>query len=607
MLPKRLGRYTFVAAVILLVIQAVVPVMWLSGAWTFSPRWAGRLAIVDLILLLWVVYAWCATRLWRWGGLAVWTASVFVAGVALASGHRSVAIAVFGALCMSLCFAMGHWLIRVLMSPGLAVCGVARTLIDEAVRMKVVLVFIIALLLWVPFLPFLLDPKELLKYRVQFFLTWTLSGCSVLLGLMTVFLACGTICYEVGQQKIFLTLTKPVGRGQYLLGKWLGIALLNLLLVVEVGIGVYVFSWMLRQQTAVDQADRQAVEQQIFVARQAAVAQPPPEMDLTGLVAKRLEELQAEYSGDDPQSVSSIKRRAVQQVVVANWYTIPPRGARRYVFTDLASAREMGRSVQLRMKPVSSVTPPDERVRLAIWLNGRPYPTDADGRRHLPIVLADGVYHVVGIPATQIDGDGRLEVRIANVNLEHMRATFPSSVAFAPRTGLEVLYPVGWFGPNLFRALGLIWVRLLFLAMLGLMAGSFLDFPVACLLSLLVYVVAMAHGFLVESIHNYVSFPTHNLSWWHGLLWVGQRFLRLVGSGELWEAAKILIKLVGSCFVSVIPSFSGDNPVALVADGRVVSHDTVGRAVKTGLTWTGYCAIIAWAAFRRRELARVTV
>ena len=524
-------------------------------------------------------------------------------------GYRSSALALLGVTGMALGFVIGLWLIRTLLSAGFPVFGVARTVIDEAVRMKVVLVLIIGLAMIVPVLPFVLDPKELLKYRVQFFLTWTLSGASVLLSLMTLFLACGTICNELDRKQIFLTLTKPISRGQYLLGKWLGIALLDLLLIVVVGVGIYTFTNMLRLQSERDETDRFAVERQVLVAREVVDAQPPVSMDLSILFDKRLAQYQAEHSElnkdhqPGPRTV-----RAVQQAVLAKWHTIAPMDAKRFVFNGLNQAKGYTDWVQLRFRPQSSLPPPGGRVHLAIWINGRPYPVSKETGLHTTTVVADNHFHVIDFPVTAASQNGTLEVRIANVNLTNPRATFPSSISFTPGEGLSMLYQVGQFGPNLVRSLGLIWVRLSFLAMLGLMAGSFLGFPVACLLGVLVFVAATANTYLLEAMEHYVRFPTHDMSWWDRLIWVPREFFNLLVSGDVWGAIKIIVRLMGNTFVMLIPSFSDYNPVPRLADGRVISYGLVWNAVlRVGLIWTGFCAFVGWMVFRSRELARVTV
>ena len=88
---------------------------------------------------------------------------------------------------------------------------------------------------------------------------------------------------------------------------------------------------------------------------------------------------------------------------------------------------------------------PDEHVLLAFWLNGRPYPVNERGE-HLQIRVAENRYHVLDLPVKAADVDGNLTIRIANVNLYNMRATFPAGVSFTPGDGLEFF--IKWIGLN---------------------------------------------------------------------------------------------------------------------------------------------------------------
>jgi len=594
---------------VLLMARVAVAVAWWWGAIPYSFWMFGGLVVVDGVFLWGAAYSWWRYRRWYGCWAAILFAVSAVSGIFWIAGYKGSATASLGTGCMLLSFVLGHWLIRGLLSPGVPLLGIARTLIDEAVRMKVVLALILGLLLLVPAMPFMLDPNELLKYRIQFFLTWSLSGCTVLLSLMTLLLACGTVCNEISRGHIYLTLTKPIGRGQYLLGKWLGIVLLDLLLIMVVGIGLYVFSKVLEMQPERNEQDRLAVETQIFAARETIQAEPPETMDTAAIFEKHLEVLRVEdphrYERD---RLSLEDRRGIERAIVAKWHTIPPLGTQRYLFSDVYPDKPSSQWVQLRLKPVSSISPPDSRVRLALWLNGRPYPLDPDTGRHRPIVVTNNKYYTVDLPVSAIDQSGKLVVRIDNVNLGNPRATFPSSISFAPGRGLEMLYQVGRFEPNLVRALLLVWLRLGFVAMLGLAVGSVLDFPVACLLGVLVYITAGAHGYLVESMQYYVQIPTGGLSWWDKLMWLPGEFFRRLIAGELWGAIKVVIRLVGNGFVLMVPSLSDYNPAPLIADGRLVRYQTLASATLwVGAVWTSLCALIGWLLLRRRELARVTV
>ncbi len=323
---------------------------------------------------------------------------------------------VIGAYCMAMGFIVGLLLIRLLLSPGWAILGIARTLVDEAVRMKIAMVFIVVLVLLLPMLPLTMDSNDMLKYRIQTFLSWSLMVTSVLLGLMTIFLAAGTICNELNRRQIFLTMTKPVSRVQYLLGKWLGIALLNLLLVAVCGGGIYVFTMVLTAQPAKDTYDRRAVEDEVLAARRAESPVPKDPDMLRKRFEQRVEYLRqkgVEGYGSEKDPISALpddKRKEIQQQIIRQWYTLEPFTRTTYVFKNLKAAREIGGTVQLRINPRPN-GPTNGFVRIQISANGKPLATSQPSGLQQ---LAVGTFHVLPIAADRIDDNGRLEVVIAN-------------------------------------------------------------------------------------------------------------------------------------------------------------------------------------------------
>lgn len=522
-------------------------------------------------------------------------------------GHRDLALGIAGIWVMTVAFFAGLGLIRLILVPGHPILGVARTLVDEAIRMKIALVFIALLIIAVPLLPAVLDPTERLTYRIQSFLYWSLTITGLMLGLMTIFLAVGTITAEIRQHQIFLTMTKPVGRAQYLLGKWLGISLLNLLLVAIAGGSIYLLTQIIREQPAINRYDNLAVASQVLVARETVQPAMPQGMDLGELFNARLRELQEKEKGryGEPGSPASpAARQEIQNQIIAKWHSVEPRGTSTFRFTGLNDAKRFGRVVQLRVRPKSSPVPPDNRVLLAVWLNGRPL-ANQDGEPLFPLLVNES--QVIDIPLAATDEAGNLDVRLANFTLPIMNDQQVGSVTFAPGEGLELLYQVASFESNLVKTLAMMWFNLVFLAILGLAAGTFLGFPVACVLSLLVFVAASASGFLIESLSNY-----------GGTVAAGEGAMASSGfltdlrlsftQGEYYNVFKLVSRFIGGVFVTLIPKLGQYDPISLVSDGRHVSRQLfLGAAFWVFLVWSGLCGLLAWVIFRRRELARVTV
>lgn len=578
----------------------------LAAQWV---RWILRIAAAAWLiygLFLWREIPWVR----RLSALIVGsTASAIVGGFCWSIGWITAAWTIAGIWAMAVAFFAGLLLIRTILSPGVPVLGVARTLVDEAIRMKVALVFLVALLLAVPVLPLAMDPEELLRYRVQSFLSWSMTATGILLALMTIFLSAGSITSEFDQRQIFLTMTKPISRGQYLLGKWLGVVVLDAWLVAVCGGGIYMFTMLLAQQPGVGPGDAAALHQQVLVAREAVSPLPANPTALQDEYVEVLTALRrsdpAQY-GDPAAPVEMAPpevQRELQQQILRRWMSLGPRQTKTYVYTDLLPAKAAELPVQLRLEPQAAADTQDGFVHLKFRINGRDYPNEPG---QPPIRLSVATAHVLEIPPAYVSPEGRLEIAVTNT----VRADTGEqpTISFNVSDGFHVLYRVGSFEGNLLRSLGLLWIRLAFLAMLGLAAGSFLGFPTAALLSLLIYVAAAASGYLDESLEDYARGAGSGLSLIQQILaWPGH-MISLLAAGEIWNAFREVIRVIGQTFMLLVPSFAEYNPTPRLAGGLVVGTGMLVSAVLwIGVIWTGVIGLIGYVIFRKRELARVTV
>ena len=158
-------------------------------------------------------------------------------------------------------------LARMMVSSPFGAVAVARLLLDEAIRMKLALVFIVLLVIYIPFLATQLDEHERLQYRLQTFLSYGTGVSYALLAMMTVFLSTATVAFEQRDKQIYQIVSKPLGRFQYLMGKWLGIIVLNGILLLMTGGAIFWFTQYLRTQPATDAFDHMAVTEQVLTSR----------------------------------------------------------------------------------------------------------------------------------------------------------------------------------------------------------------------------------------------------------------------------------------------------------------------------------------------------
>jgi hypothetical protein len=352
------------------------------------------------------------TRL-AWPG-AVIAALALAAGL-WAAGRPAAAIAVAGAVALAVGFVVGVAVLRKLLSGSHPVIGVARAIVEEALGSRLSILLVMMVVVTLPILPLLLDPQERLAYRLQFLLTWSLSGASVLLAVITIALACGSVCGDIESRRIHMTLSKPIHRSEYLLGKWLGVILLDGMLVGLVGIGVYAGVLALAKTPAADAADRLAVQEQVLTARVVARPVHPSGADFDRSVAATIEEIR----DADPALFDRSPERARKRIVaqrVHEWHTVTADVVSSYLFTGLDKQEIRAPVVQLRLEPFadnSSIARAD--VRFALWLNERPFPIR--GGEHAAYTFSTGLTHTIDLPTEAIADDGTLRVTIANQNL----------------------------------------------------------------------------------------------------------------------------------------------------------------------------------------------
>ena len=516
------------------------------------------------------------------------------------------AIAVAGITGMALSFMLGLELVRLLLSGAHPILGVARTMVDEAIRQKIALVFIVVLIVLVPVLPPLLAGDQL-KQQVSNFLRYSLFVTGSLLSIMTVMLAARSLTAELESRVAFTTLTKPIARWQHITGKWLGLMALNAVLLTVAGVGIYSFTELLTRQQAASATDRAAVHEQILTGRLALQPETERPDDLTEQVIARLGELQTRDPatfGQPGTPLHQVPREAVAQVeseVVRRWLAIPPRGSRTYRFTGLDRLSPEATAIQLQLRPKARGSIDDKLIDLALRINDRDYPLEQQMR--------DDTQKILYIDRRWINDDGVMDVEIFNGRrgLESPASDQPT-IAFESGAGLLVLYRVASFERNLTRGLGMLWVRLGFLAMLGLAAATFLGFPVACLACALVFLAGAGSAFLTESFNTYASVGAKDLSLPARYLAAPEAVSTQLTAGEYWKAVKVLIRLVGETFATLVPSLSDHNPGPQVAEGYVITYRDLGGALlRIGLIGTGVLALLAVVIYHRREVARVQV
>ena len=441
-----------------------------------------------------------------------------------------------------------------------------------AFRFRLFLVLGVLLLASVVGLPILIKDDGTARGFTQILLTYTLSVITVLLGLSTLWLACGTLARDIEECQMQIVATKPIARWQIWLGKWLGIISLNAALLVLSGACVCgLLQWRAAKLPA---AEQKILREQILVSRGSA----KPAVDRAAIEEETGQVLQNRLQNTpvDKADVPEM-RRQIRELVMADLQLVPPAYP-RYWKIDLELARNFlkGRPLQLRVKFNAAEKSPSGTF-VAFWQVGVPEKTAL--WRSEPMSLAPDTFHEFQIPPDLFDSQGVLTVMFVNVN--------NTSLLFPIADGMEVLYPEGGFTLNFARGLGIIFCWLALLAALGLMAASFLTFPVAAFFSLAMVVMMLSSHTLAEAVEA-------------GTVVGGNSETGVMGSSPL---DLVLIPMFKG-FLAVIGLIQNFSPVDALSSGRAISWTELGRAFgQIVLLVGGIIGITGILLFNRRELA----
>lgn len=395
----------------------------------------------------------------------------------------------------------------VLSLPG-PVFAVARNVLDEAVRLKVWLMFVMLMLFGLAALPSTLDANSPLRYRIQSFLQYGTAGAFWITALLVVLLAVSTVSTEQRDKVIWQTMTKPVTAWNYVLGKWLGIIGLAAVMLSVSGVGVFLFVEYLRSQPAQGEvgafraaeqggmsSDRQWLETQVLTAR-TLIENDPLNLEQRDSQAFKLSienyirQLKISNSAldeNDPSLLRDVKD-SLNKTLEMNYRVIAPGGnPMTYEFSGMSYARDNSLPVLFRFRIDSGSNSPDKLYRVTFVFEGLVAPVIRE------VSLGQYVTHL--LPPTVINSEGNVRVMVYN---GAFAPTPDGAIAFRtneeaisfPKTGLGMSFAVGSYRLNFARVVFVLWLKLVFLAIAGIFAGTFLSFPVATLTTFVIFFAA---------------------------------------------------------------------------------------------------------------------
>ncbi|MBX9737484.1 MAG: hypothetical protein K2X32_11215 [Phycisphaerales bacterium] len=472
------------------------------------------------------------------------------------------------------------------------VTAIARNVINEAVRMKISLVFIVILIVGLAALPGMLQDNVPLRYKVQNFLQYGMGGSFLLAAVLVLFLSVATITFEQRDKVIWQTMTKPVRAWQYLLGKWLGVSVVAALLLGVSATGVYLFTEFLRHQRAFGEIapfvadpndnvdfteDRFVLEYQVLAARETVNAFIPDEdadaigREVNAIFLREQKAREADPKLPEPDPVKIIKQVQTERLRDFLSVRADQVEGKEYRFEGLQTAKQLNLPMALRYKINAGDNAPTMTYRVTFIIGSSP-----------PRVVTTNLAQAMTMPllAREIDDNGVLRIQVYNGDVINRRAN-PETMSFAVGDGLQISYPVTTFAPNFLRATLVLWFKLVFLSAIAVTAATFLSFSVASLVSFGVFVIAESSGFLAKAVDTFATTDQNQETIWFN----------------------VIVAKISEGVVAVFQAYSRIDPIASVVEGKYISWASAGEAAVLLLAISAVLWAIAATIFRQRELA----
>lgn len=442
-----------------------------------------------------------------------------------------------------------------------------------AFRFRLFLVIAVLLLATVIGLPLLIQDDGTARGFTQILLTYTLTTITALLGLSTLWLACGTLARDIEECQMQVVATKPIARWQIWIGKWLGIMSLNAALLALSG--GCVFGLLEGRASKLPAVVQKELREQVLVARGSA-----KEKDFSAEIDADAKQILQERLKNSPVTTADLPevQRQIREQVKAGYQVVQP-GYSRVWQIDLGFAKNYlhDKPLQLRVKFNAAQKSPSGTF-LALWQVGVPE-TAKLWRTEAPMSLSPDTIHEFQVPANLFDTNGVLTIIFVNPN--------GTALLFPLEDGMEVLYPEGGFALNFARGLAIIFCWMALVAVLGLAAASFLSFHVATFFSLAMLVMVMSSSTLADAVES-------------GTIVGGNEETGVMGH----SAADAVLIPVFKGMLQIIKLVQNFSPIDALSSGRAITWGELGLAFgQIVVLLGGVIAVGGIVMFGRRELA----
>ncbi|MBT3192946.1 MAG: ABC transporter permease [Verrucomicrobia bacterium] len=455
----------------------------------------------------------------------------------------------------------------------LPMLAITRLTLRTIVRNRACAGLLVGLMATTIGLPMILHGDGTAIGQMRMVITYPLVIAFTLLLVGNLWLSASLVSREIANHTLQSVTVKPVGVFGIWFGKWLGLMIINVMLVTVSTLGLLLSVATTLQHDDHTVADRTALHEQLLVARQAIFPQPEP---------KLLEEAQWRWQhliseGKIPRTTPLAK---IQHAVIANHARVEPGTSQSWTVSIPDALREKACEKALSLRYTFRCSPLERTPVSGTWTVASSPATAASSAMSAPTRLAvhdvlDGTHQLMLPDTFRPIGSSVI------ITFEHGATADSPTLFFDTDAPVALLVHSSGFASNLLRAMLALTCFLGAIAAIGLTMSTLFSFPVATFAAgAILFAVALAAGFSEASVEHHHGTPTK--------------------PGIMVQATEPILLSLKHATRDLV----GNIPIKRISHGILVSWEQTGECIVVlCLIIPGVLGLLSCAVLRRKEFA----
>ena len=426
--------------------------------------------------------------------------------------------------------------------------AIVKLTLRNALRSHIFQLLLVLLVLCVALIPTTVGGSTAMEF-IRVSLLYSLSGVATILSLSAMWVGCHVMSSDIDDYRLHMVVSKPISRVTIWLGKFSGVLLLHLVLLVLSAAAIYgVVLWRFHNGKF-SPNERERIKNEVLVGRRVFM---PERRDYEKLAREELRKKLAEKGQSvSPAAQNRLYKECLKKLIAEDSEVqFGPDHPRMWVFKNVPADNK--RVLYLRYRPyVSKVRSEDQRetmVQLLVEIPRAALNPGAGGEAagaqdrflvsipHKPAVMA-GEFHELPLRGDIGIVSPKGEVRVAAINLDPKK----DKQFYQPADGPKLLIEITSFLGNYARAVFVLALQLAMMAALSCAFGGCLTLPTAVFVSTSYLVFGFMASFMTDPgfyVSSEIDKAGQSISEWVlGVVVPLERFdvTDLVAGGELVE------------------------------------------------------------------------